>query len=29
MDAMIALTGVIHVYKIFAPGEGAANQATT
>lgn len=29
MDAMIALTGVIHVYKVFAPGEGAANQATT
>lgn len=29
MDAMIALTGVIHVYKIFVPGEGAANQATT
>ncbi len=29
MDAMIALTGLIHVYKVFAPGEGAANQATT
>ena len=27
MDAMIALTGVIHVYKVFAPGEGAASQA--
>jgi TRAP-type C4-dicarboxylate transport system permease small subunit len=29
MDAMIALTGMIHVYKVFAPGDGAANQATT
>ena len=29
MDAMIAVTGLIHVYKVFAPGEGAANQATT
>lgn len=29
MDAMIALTGVIHVYKVFAPGEGTASQATT
>jgi TRAP-type C4-dicarboxylate transport system permease small subunit len=29
MDAMIAVTGMIHVYKVFAPGEGAANQATT
>lgn len=29
MDAMIALTGVIHVYKVFVPGEGGANQATT
>lgn len=29
MDAMIAVTGLIHAYKVFAPGEGAANQATT
>jgi len=29
MDVMIALTGMIHVYKVFDPGEGAANQATT
>ena len=29
MDVMIAVTGLIHVYKVFAPGEGAANQATT
>lgn len=29
MDVMIAVTGMIHVYKVFAPGEGAANQATT
>ena len=29
MDAMIAVTGMIHVYKVFAPGEGAVNQATT
>jgi len=29
MDAMIALTGLIHVYKVFAPGDGGANQATT
>jgi TRAP-type C4-dicarboxylate transport system permease small subunit len=29
MDAMIAVTGMIHVYKVFAPGEGATNQATT
>jgi len=29
MDAMIALTGIVHVHKIFVPGEGNANQATT
>jgi TRAP-type C4-dicarboxylate transport system permease small subunit len=29
MDAMIALTGLMHVYKIFVPGSGNASQATT
>jgi TRAP-type C4-dicarboxylate transport system permease small subunit len=29
MDAMIALTGVVHIYKMFVPGDGSANQATT
>ena len=29
MDAMIALTGLVHFYKMFVPGEGSANQATT
>jgi TRAP-type transport system small permease protein len=29
MDAMIALTGLIHLYKVFVPGEAGANQATT
>ena len=29
MDAMIALTGLMHVYKMFVPGSGNANQATT
>ena len=29
MDAMITLTGLVHVYKIFVPGTGGANQATT
>ena len=29
MDAMIALTGLVHVYKIYEPGDGQANQATT
>jgi TRAP-type C4-dicarboxylate transport system permease small subunit len=29
MDAMIALTGLVHVYKVFVPGDGAASQATT
>jgi TRAP-type C4-dicarboxylate transport system permease small subunit len=28
MDAMIALTGLVHVYKMFVPGDGSANQAT-
>ena len=29
MDAMIALTGLIHVYKVFVPGDGTVSQATT
>ncbi|HUN68716.1 MAG TPA: TRAP transporter small permease [Burkholderiales bacterium] len=29
MDAMIALTGLVHVYKVFVPGDGSASQATT
>ena len=29
MSAMIALTGLVHVYKTFVPGSGGANQATT
>ena len=29
MALMIALTGLIHLYKVFAPGDGAANQATS
>ncbi|MEO8143964.1 MAG: TRAP transporter small permease [Betaproteobacteria bacterium] len=29
MDAMIALTGLVHVYKMFVPGNGSANQTTT
>ena len=29
MDAMIALTGLVHVYKIYEPGDGGASQATT
>jgi TRAP-type C4-dicarboxylate transport system permease small subunit len=29
MVAMIALTGLVHVVKIFAPGDGRASQATT
>ena len=29
MDAMIGLTGLVHVYKTFVPGDGGANQATT
>ena len=28
MDAMIALTGLVHAYKIFVPGDGGASQAT-
>jgi TRAP-type C4-dicarboxylate transport system permease small subunit len=29
MAAMILLTGLVHVYKIFAPGEAQAQQGTT
>jgi TRAP-type transport system small permease protein len=29
MAAMIALTGLVHVFKIFVPGDGAATHATT
>jgi len=29
MALMIALTGLIHVYKVFVPGDSSANQATT
>jgi TRAP-type C4-dicarboxylate transport system permease small subunit len=29
MDAMIALTGVVHLYKMFVPGDGNANLGTT
>ena len=29
MAAMILLTGLVHVYKVFAPGEARASQATT
>jgi TRAP-type C4-dicarboxylate transport system permease small subunit len=29
MAAMILLTGLVHVYKIFVPGEAQAQQATT
>src|SRR5262245_61764347 len=29
MDAMIALTGLVHLYKVYDPGSGAASQATT
>jgi TRAP-type C4-dicarboxylate transport system permease small subunit len=29
MTAMLALTTVVHVYKIFSPGEANAQQATT
>jgi len=28
MTAMIALAGLVHVYKTFAPGEGRASQST-
>jgi len=29
MAAMILLTGLVHVYKVFVPGEARASQATT
>jgi TRAP-type C4-dicarboxylate transport system permease small subunit len=29
MALMIALTGLVHLYKVFAPGSGQASQATT
>ena len=29
MALMIALTGLVHVYKMFVPGDGSASQATT
>ena len=29
MALMIGLTGVVHIYKMFAPGAARANQATT
>ena len=29
MAAMIGLTGVVHVFKMFSPGEARASQATT
>ena len=29
MTAMVALTGAVHVFKIFAPGPARASQATT
>jgi len=29
MAAMVGLTGVVHVFKTFFPGDGSANQATT
>ena len=29
MAAMILLTGLVHLYKVFAPGEARASQATT
>ena len=29
MAAMTALTGLVHVYKVLAPGVGRASQATT
>jgi TRAP-type C4-dicarboxylate transport system permease small subunit len=29
MAAMIALTGLVHLYKMFAPGSARASQATT
>jgi TRAP-type C4-dicarboxylate transport system permease small subunit len=29
MTAMLALTAIVHIFKIFAPGKAGANQATT
>ena len=29
MSLMIGLTGIVHIYKMFAPGEARASQATT
>ena len=29
MALMIALTGLVHLYKVFVPGDGTASQATT
>jgi hypothetical protein len=29
MAAMILLTGLVHVFKVFVPGNRAASQATT
>ena len=29
MAAMILLTGLVHIYKVFVPGEARANQSTT
>jgi TRAP-type C4-dicarboxylate transport system permease small subunit len=29
MAAMVALTGLVHLYKVFAPGSGQASQAAT
>jgi TRAP-type C4-dicarboxylate transport system permease small subunit len=29
MTAMIALTGAVHVFKVFRPGDARASQATT
>jgi len=29
MAAMILLTGLVHLYKVFAPGEVQAQQGTT
>ena len=29
MAAMIFLTGLVHLYKVFVPGDARASQATT
>ena len=29
MAGMVTLAGLVHVFKVFVPGEGGANQATT